>query len=243
MSRNGTSPRAWLVVGCAWLLSFAAFSRILCLPPIANILKETLSLTHSKVGLIFALPVAILAASTIPSGLFIDRVGPRRAAGIGAIAMAAGSLASGTISDLQSLLLYTGIFGIGFSITFTSLPKLIGLWFPSDQVGLATGIYVTGIGTGSAISLGITLPIVFPITGGLRGTLLIWSIPAVLGALLWWFFVKEHPSFRSGQGSRSGKGRKGPSYNGWRDRNIWITAFILFFLNIQFYTWAGCVNL
>jgi cyanate permease len=239
MSQNVTPRRAWFVVGCAWLLSFAAFSRILCLPPIGNILKQTLSITHSKVGLIFSLPVAILAASTIPSGLFIDRVGPRRAAGIGAIAMAAGSLASGTISDLQSLLLYTSIFGIGFSITFTSLPKLIGLWFSADQVGLATGIYVTGIGAGSAISLGITLPIIFPITNTLRGTLLIWSIPGVLGAILWWFFVKEHPSFCSGQGSRTKKEKEGQSYSGWKDRNVWLTAFILFFLNIQFYTWAG----
>lgn len=239
MSQDTVSGRAWAVVGCAWLLGFAIFSRILCLPPIGNILKDALFITHNKVGLIFALPVAILAATAIPSGLFGDRVGPRRAVGIGTIILAIGSFASGTASNFHSLFVYTCIFGIGFSMAFSSLPKLMGLWLPADKVGLATGIYVTGISVGGAVSLGITLPVIFPITNSFRGALFIWSIPAAVGAILWWFVVKEHSSPSSAHQTPSdGKGM-GQSYHVWKNRNLWVAASLLFFLNTQFYTWAG----
>ena len=239
MLEHAVSRRAWAVVWCTWFLGFAIFSRILCLPPIGNILKAALSITHSKVGLIFSLPVAILAATAIPSGVFGDRIGPRRAVGIGAIILAAGSLASGTASDFQSLFIYTCIFGFGFSMAFSSLPKLMGLWLPADKVGLATGIYTTGISVGGAVSLGITLPVIFPVTNSFRGAFFIWSIPAAAGAVLWWFVVKEHSSPSSTPGALSeGKGR-GQSYHVWKNRNLWVAAFILFFLNTQFYTWAG----
>lgn len=239
MSENAVSRRAWAVVWCAWFLGFAIFSRILCLPPIGNNLKAALSITHSKVGLIFSLPVAILAATAIPSGLFGDRVGPRRAAGIGMIILAAGSLASGTASNFQSLFIYTGIFGIGFSMAYSSLPKLMGLWLPADKVGLGTGIYVTGIAIGGAVSLGITLPVIFPVTNSFRGAFFIWSIPAAVGAVLWWFVVKEHSSPSSIPQSPSMSKGMGQAYHVWKNRNLWVAAFTLFFLNAQFYTWVG----
>ena len=231
--------RAWAVVGCAWLLSFAMFGRILCLPPIGNIVRETLSLTHSKIGLIFSLPVAILAATAIPSGLVGDRIGPHKAAGIGAIVMAVGSFASAIASDFQGLFIYTCIFGIGFSMTFTSLPKLMGVWFPAEKVGLATGIYVTGVAIGAALSLAITLPVVFPVTNSFTGTFFIWSIPAAVGAILWWSVVRESPYPLSAHRSLPESKRTGQSFHIWKNRNLWFLAFVLFFLNIQFYTWTG----
>ena len=239
MPQAAVPRRAWAVVGFTGFLGFAIFSRILCLPPIGNILKEALSITHSRVGLIFSLPVAILAATAIPSGLLGDRIGPRRAVGFGTIIMAEGSLASGTASDFQSLFIYTCIFGIGFSIAFSSLPKLMGLWLPADKVGLATGIYVTGISIGGALSLGITLPVVLPITNSFRGALFIWSIPVTVGAILWWFVVKEYSSPSSARQAPTKDDGTGQSYHVWKNRNLWVAAFILFFLNTQFYTWAG----
>ena len=239
MSQDAVPRRAWAVVWCTCFLGFAIFSRILCLPPIGNVLKEALSITHSKVGLIFSLPVAILAATAVPSGLFGDRVGPRRAVGIGMIILAGGSLASGTASGFQGLFIYTCIFGIGFSMAFSSLPKLLGQWLPADKVGLATGIYATGIAIGGAVSLGITLPVIFPVTNSFRGAFFIWSIPAVIGAALWWFLVKEYPSPPSTLEPLSEDDGKGKSYHVWKSRNLWIASFILFFLNAQFYTWMG----
>ena len=99
--------------------------------------------------------------------------------------MALGSFASSTASAFWPLFVFMCIFGIGFSMSFSSLPKLVGLWFPAKKVGLATGIYVTGIAIGVAIALGITRSVIFPITNSYQGTFFIWSIPLAVGAILW----------------------------------------------------------
>jgi len=239
MQKRDVPKRAWLVVACAWLLGFSMFGRILCFPPIADVVREALSLTHGKIGLFFALPVAILALTAIPSGRFSDKVGPRTAAGIGAIFMASGSLLSSTVSAFWPLFLWLCVFGIGFSMSYSSLPKLVGLWFPSEKVGLATGIYVTGIAIGVAVALGATRSLIFPITGSFQTTFFIWSIPLILGAVLWWIFVRD--PLPSSEASRVGKTAQGTTSSDhvWRNRGLWFATIAFFFQNLQFYTWTG----
>lgn len=239
MPERDVPKRAWVVVGCAWILGFAMFGRILCFPPIGDVVREALSLTHSKIGLFFSLPVAILAITAIPSGRFTDRVGPRIAAGIGAILMASGSLASSAVSGVWPLFISICIFGLGFSMSFSSLPKLVGIWFPAEKVGLATGIYVTGIGVGVSTALGSTRPLIYPIANSYQGTFLIWSIPLVLGTVLWWLFVRVPPVSPGAPQQEQIRGDKKAADHVWKNRGLWFATLAFFFQNLQFYTWTG----
>ncbi len=239
-SETNGHKSAWIMVACAWLLGFAMYTPMLCIPPIAHIIKEDLGVSHAAVGLLFSIPVTVLVALAIPSGFLADRLGSQRAVGIGAIVMAAGSLLRGTSRSFGSLLAFTSLYGIGFSIIYPNLPKLVGLWFPREKVGLATGVYSTGITTGGAIALAITLPLIFPLTHSIQGTFVIWSIPAVMAAILWWIAAKDpplpsHASIQTATASRSHL----PSYSLWKDKNMWFIALLLFFNNIHFYTWSG----
>ena len=237
MIQEGIPRRAWVVVACAWLLCFAMFGRILSLPPIAHMVMDELSLTHGKVGLIFSLPLAILAATAILSGLLGDRIGSRKAAGLGSIIMTAGSFVTGTATDFFDLFVYTCIFGSGFSIVFTNLPKLMGIWFPKEKVGLATGLYGTGLAVGAAIALGITLPLVFPITNTFRGTFYIWSLPALVAMIIWWLVVKDPPaSSRSTQGQRASEKK---IHLILKNRSLWMVDLGFFCLLMMFYTWSA----
>lgn len=239
MPESDVQKKAWVVVACAWILGFAMFGRILCIPPIGDVVREALSLSHSKIGLFFSLPVAILAITAIPSGRFTDRVGPRMAAGIGAILMALGSLASSAVSAYWPLFIWQCVFGLGFSMSYSSLPKLVGLWFPSEKVGLATGIYVTGIAIGVAVALGITRSLVFPIFNSFQGTFLIWSIPLLLGMVLWWLFVRDPQVSPEDQQEESGREGVKSSAQVWKNRGLWFATIAFFFQNLQFYTWTG----
>jgi MFS transporter, CP family, cyanate transporter len=231
---------AWIMLACAWLLGFAMYAPMLCIPPIAHIIKEELRVSHAAVGLLFSIPVTVLIVLAIPSGFLADRLGTQRAVGIGAIVMAAGSLLRGTSESFGSLLAYTALFGVGFSIIYPNLPKLVGLWFPRERVGLATGVYSTGITTAGALALAITLPVVFPMTNTVQGTFVIWSAPAVVAAILWWLVAKDpplptHSSIRTATPSRANL----PSYSLWKDKNMWFIALLLFFNDIHFYTWSA----
>ncbi len=231
---------AWIMVVCAWLLGFAMYAPMLCIPPIAHIIHERLHVSNAAVGLLFAIPVTALIALAIPSGFLADRIGTQKAVGIGAVVMAAGSLLRGVSQGFSGLMVFTTLYGIGFSIIYPNLPKLVGLWFPREKVGLATGIYATGITTAGAIALAITLPWIFPLTNSIQGTFVLWSLPAVAAAALWWLVAKDrrtpaHPADRSATVIRT----RLASYSLWKDKNMWFIALLLFFNDVHFYTWSG----
>ena len=232
--------RSWIMLGCAWLLGFAMYAPMLSIPPIVHIIKDEFHVSHAAMGLLFSIPVTVLILLAIPGGFLADRLGTQKAVGIGATVMALGSLLRGFSGSFISLLVFTSLYGIGFSIIYPNLAKLVGLWFPREKVGLATGVYSTGITTGGTLALAITLPLVFPLTNTIQGTFVIWSLPAVMAAILWWVVAKDPPLQSHASVQASGKNRiKAPSYLLWKNRNLWLIAFLLFFNDIHFYTWAG----
>jgi len=237
MHRDEDSRRRWLIVACAWLMGFAMFAPILCVPPIEHIIKEELLITHEQIGLLFSLPILMVAALAIPGGLLADRIGIRKAAGIGAILMVAGSLARGASTNFETLLAFTALFGAGVAIVYPSLPKLVGAWFPREKAGLASGIYLSGTPLSCALALAITLPLVYPVTNTFQGTFYIWSIPVIVAALLWWIIVRDSPG-SSTQRQRT-IGRSVSLSLVWKNKNLWLAVIILFIINFHFYSWAG----
>ena len=163
------------------------------IPPIVHIIKDELRVSHAALGLLFSIPVTVLILLAVPAGLLADKLGTQKAVGIGAVVMAVGSLMRGTSESFGSLLAWTSLYGVGFSIIYPNLAKIVGLWFPREKVGLATGVYSTGITTGGTLALAITLPLIFPLTHTIQGTFVIWSIPAVVAATLWWLVAKDPP--------------------------------------------------
>ena len=210
---------------------------ILAIPPIEHIMKEELLLSHAQMGALFSLPVAILAIAAIPMGFLADRIGIRKAVGIGAIIMTVGSLMRGTSTNFTTLFAFTCLYGIGFALIYASLPKIVSAWFPSEKVGLATGIYVTGWNVGASLALAITLPVVYPVTGTFQGTMYIWSLPVVVATILWWLIARE-PHRSPIQSQQVSAGYKS-STSVWKNRNIWLIGLMLFCNNVHYYTWAG----
>lgn len=230
---------SWAILVYLWLLGFAMFARILCLPPITHIIKEELSLSHGQAGLIYALPIGILAAISVPSGYLADRIGIRNAGGMGAVIMAVGSLLTGKATSFMTLLAPTALFGVGFSLVYPNLPKLVSLWFSQERAGVATGIYVTGIGTGASLALTITLPVILPITNTFGGTFYIWSLPAILSAILWWIVVKPPTLSEDGSKGQQGGVRHVSSHGVWKNMGLWMVVLCFFCNTFHFYTWSG----
>ena len=108
--------------------------------------------------------------------------------------MQLGSLLRCTTTDASTLLAFTFIYGVGFGFAFASLPKMISAWVPREKAGIATGVYSAGIFIGQALALALTIPFVFPLTNSVQGVFFIWSIPAIVVAVIWWTLLKEPPS-------------------------------------------------
>ena len=233
-----TKPQSsWLILVCAWLMGFALETPLFCVPPVLHIITEELQLSYAQSGFIYSVPLIILAAIAIPSGALADRIGIRKAAGIGVIVIAASSLLRGTATDFWPLLVFTCLYGVGLGLVLPNLPKLVGSWFPPQKIGFVTGVYTTGIVFGIALSMAITLPVVFPITNSFHGVFYIWSIPAVAAAIMWWIVVKEPAPGR--RQSEPIAAVKRSSYRIWSNGALWLVAILFFIINYVIFTWLG----
>ena len=110
--------RSWIMLACTWLLGFSIYASMLCIAPIGYVIKDKFSISHAQVGLLFAIPVTMLVAFAIPSGFIADKFGTRKAVGIGAIVMAAGSLLRGAFTSFGILFGFTCLYGLGFSLIY-----------------------------------------------------------------------------------------------------------------------------
>ena len=226
----------WTILSVASLLGFSMWAPSYCVPPIEHILKSELSLTYAQTSLLYIGPTLMLAAMAIPGGILGDRIGPRKAAGIGAIVIAGSTLLRGTSINPASILAYTFVYGIGIGLVFPNLAKLVSGWVPYQKAGIATGIYSIGIMAGVAIPFAITMPLLFPITGTFQGVFLLWSIPAIVAAAAWWIVVKDPP-----QKSTTDKPLTVGSLflTVARNKQIWLVAILFLLHNFFFYTWTG----
>ena len=116
---NSQSP--WFMLACAALVAFGMYAPIFCIPPMEHIISEELNLSHAQTSLLFSLPLFIFAATAIPSGFLADRIGIRKAAGIGIVLIVVGSLMRGAFTNYTALLGFTLLYGIGFALTYPIL--------------------------------------------------------------------------------------------------------------------------
>lgn len=237
MQQERSTGIPWTVLSCASLMAFAMWAPVFCVPPMEHILKEELLLTHAQTSLLFTTPILMLVIVAIPAGLIADRIGVRKAAGIGAIIIVVGTILRGTATSASSLLAFTSIYGIGFGLLYPNLPKLVSAWVPKEKAVVATGIFTAGIMTGAALALAITMPLIFPITNTFQGVFFIWSIPPIAAAILWWTLVREPP--RNNLYSEPATRYKTLFLKVLRNKNLWLVAIILLLNEFFFLSWIG----
>jgi len=167
----GKENYRWVILGTVYL-SILAFTLIFqSIPPILPFILSDLHLTYAQSGLLmslFALPGIFVS---LLGGFLSDRYG-MRPLGTGCfLLMIGGTLLVGLGINLQILGLGRIIAGIGGLTLSVFLPKLLSQWFKERELGLAMGIFNTGVPLGSVICFGLF---------GKMGDLWGWRVPILL---------------------------------------------------------------
>jgi len=198
-----------------------------CVPPMESIIREQLLISHAELSLLYSAPIIMVAALAIPGGLLADRIGVKKAAGIGAILIAVGTVLRGTAHSPETLLAFTFIYGTGFGLAYPNIPKLASVWTPSEKTGTTTGLFNLGLPVGSALAMALTMQVVYPVSNTFQGVFLIWSIPPVVAAIAWWVLVRERPvspGYPPGSDKVEPAGGLGRII---RNRNLWLLLALL----------------
>jgi len=161
----------WVILGVVYLSILTFALTFQSIPPILPLIISDLGLTYARAGLLvslFALPGLFVS---LPGGFLSDRYG-MRPLGTGCfLLLVGGTVLVGLGNDLRILWLGRIIAGIG-SLTLTILiPKLLSQWFRDKGLGLAMGIFNTGVPLGSILCFSFF---------GKLGSLWGWRVPVLM---------------------------------------------------------------
>jgi MFS family permease len=179
---------AWLVALTAYAV--AVFHRA-SLGVAAVDAQERFSAGASAISLFLVLQLGVYAALQVPVGVALDRFGSRRMILAGAVTMAAGQLVLALATDVPTAIAARVLVGAGDAMTFISVLRVIGMWFPGSTVPLVTQL--TGI-LGQVGSIAAAYPLVSLLHGtSWRTTFLGAAAMGVLVAVLVLLALRDSP--------------------------------------------------
>lgn len=97
---------------------------------------ERFGVGAAALGTFTVLQVAVYAAMQIPTGILVDRYGPRRVLLTAVLVLGSGQLLLGVANTYGVGLLARGVLGLGDALTFVSVLRLIAAHFPGRQYAL-----------------------------------------------------------------------------------------------------------
>ena len=137
------SRRAYAVWGVALLAYVLAVFHRASLGVAAVEAQERFTAGASMVSLFLVLQLAVYAGLQVPVGVALDRLGSRTMILAGALTMAVGQLTLALADTVPLAVLARVLVGAGDAMTFISVLRVVGFWFPGRTVPLITQL--TGI--------------------------------------------------------------------------------------------------
>jgi MFS family permease len=132
------SRRAYAVWGVALLAYGLAVFHRASLGVATVEAQERFSAGASIVSLFLVLQLAVYAGLQVPVGVALDRLGSRTMIMAGALTMAAGQLTLALAETVPLAVLARVLVGAGDAMTFISVLRVVGFWFPGRTVPLIT---------------------------------------------------------------------------------------------------------
>jgi MFS family permease len=154
---TGPSRRAYAVWGVALLAYVLAVFDRASLGVAAVEAQDRFSAGASVVSLFLVLQLAVYAGLQVPVGVALDRLGSRAMILAGAVTMAAGQLLLALAEGVPLAVVARVLVGAGDAMTFISVLRVIGFWFPGRTIPVITQL--TGI-LGQVGSIAAAYPLV-----------------------------------------------------------------------------------
>lgn len=157
---------------------------------VAPFMSKELHIDKFQMGMIFSAFAWTYAFALLPAGYVVDRLGSRVCYGVSLIGWSiatAGQALAGSFASLFGVRLLVGLME---APAFPANSRSVAMWFPVQERGLATSIFVMGQYLGTALFSAVLIAI-----AGLYGWRIVFLISGVAGILfgIGWFFWYRDP--------------------------------------------------
>ena len=181
--------RRWLLWGILAITFLLVNVYRLSTAVIADSLMAAFETTGGQLGTLHATFFLVYALMQIPTGILVDRIGPRRTAAAGAATMNVGAiwfaLAGGYGSAIGARLLI----GLGGSVIFVSMLRFSANWYRADEFGTMNGLCFAVGGVGGILA---TTPFAIAVdVAGWRTSLVALGTLGLVLAVATFLFVRD----------------------------------------------------
>jgi D-galactonate transporter len=212
-------------------------------------LRKDFGISPESQGLILGAFFWTYAALQLPSGWFIDKVGPRISYTLAVVWWSIFTSATAIARGFTSLFGFRLLLGIGEAPAYPTNAKSVAEWFPKQERAFATSIYDSGARAGSVLALPICTLIIK--AWGWKMSFVLTGAIGIVWAIVWWALYR-HPTKSSLvsaeelahiQAGQAAAPKGGPKVR-WADlfgyRAVWGMMLGFFCLNFVIYffvTW------
>ena len=184
---------ALAVIVAAYVLSF--FQRF-APAGIAQDLAASFQTSAASLGVLAATYFYVYTLMQVPTGILVDTLGPRRILLLGGIVAGGGSLLFGMAESLNAALIGRTLIGLGVSVVFISMLKIIAVWFEEHRFASVVGLSML-LGNLGSVLAGAPLSWLAQ-AAGWRGVFVGVGILSLVLAALAWLLVRDRPETSSG---------------------------------------------
>ena len=178
----------WFILGLAWLVLLCLIWGQFLIPSLAYCLFPELKLTQAQFTMILTAPFLVGIFTPVLGGAIGDRFGIRFIITLSAVLSAVFGIARVWAPNFAWMFVFMCLYGIPYGVIMPNYPKLVGIWFPPHQIGLASGIYMSALNIGGALGL-----LSGPLFGGWKLAFMDMGIVMLAAGVLWAVFSKNAP--------------------------------------------------
>ncbi|SHF35524.1 MFS transporter [Streptoalloteichus hindustanus] len=148
--------RAWLIWSTAVAIYFVSIFHRTSLGVAGLQAGERFGVGAAGLGTFTVLQVGVYAAMQIPTGLLVDRFGPRRVLTVAALLLGLGQSLFAVASSYPLGLAARAVLGVGDALTWVSVLRLVAAHFPARRYAVVVSL--SGV-LGAAGNLAATVPL------------------------------------------------------------------------------------
>lgn len=179
------------VVWLTFILTLLLYIDRVCISAAKTEITSSLSISDTQFGWVLSAFALGYALFQTPSGILIDRFGPRKVLPSIVLLWSVFTAITGWAWSFGSLLLTRFLFGMGEAGAFPGISKSILGWFPVEERGFVTGINFSGSRLGAAFTLPFMVYLISVF--GWRYTFLILGLLGFIWAFWWYYWYRDQP--------------------------------------------------
>jgi CP family cyanate transporter-like MFS transporter len=228
-------PARVLAIGL--LLAFGIFMPLFVVPPLEDVIRQQMAISHAQAALLYSLPVAMLALLAIPAGFLADTIGLKKSVGLGALIVTVGSALRAISSEYSVVLTFTLLYGVGLALCFPNIPKLARNCSSRQSSHFTVSLLTAGILASGGLILTIARPVMYALTGTFQGVFLLSTVPIFVALILWWPLINDPPCEVAGV-EEAGVDMRALKTVVTR-KDLWLVSVFFWLHNFVLYTFVG----